>query len=267
MKVCLVQADLQPVQDPPGPQSCARTSAFPVGNGFVTVNRDESNAGPTDTGECTNYDFRPDADGNGEDALCFDVDCAVTGDDCRRLKGITEVIPFPAETVSFNELEQIGMRYFIEGCAAIAQPTCSKQFYINLYARTMDRLDPFYCCKFDFVAPPIAVGNSFVDFTVTLNTPFSALSSRVTTDPITSCSCPLKALTPEPTTLREAQVANAGLAMGDQLVLTTNLGLLYSLNVGDTSVNDNGIKGCFSSTNFKLKNEDATLYDFGPTPV
>jgi hypothetical protein len=118
---------------------------------------------------------------------------------------------------------------------------CHKQFYLNIYLRSDARdfgdttVGAWRDCNLAYV-PSTGPDGEWSTVKIDVNTPAQARD------------CPSNF-----SNLAEAQAAG--------YVLGTNLGLIYILNMGDTTDVDSGLEGYFDNIRLKLANEDVRIYD------
>mmetsp|Transcript_2530 Transcript_2530/g.4741 ORF Transcript_2530/g.4741 Transcript_2530/m.4741 type:complete len:390 (+) Transcript_2530:641-1810(+) len=143
-----------------------------------------------------------------------------------------------------TDLEYIEYSFKVEACPGTAT-ACPEQFYLNVYTRSDSSVTDYFSCRYDFL--PSAGGAEGGDWT-TVKFELSTTADRATPRADTA-GCPGGDLS-----LQNAADGNYVLGSHEQLS-PPNSAQIFSLNMGDTSLNDKGLAGYFDKVVLKLKDE------------
>eukprot|EP00557_Chaetoceros_sp_GSL56_P007424 CAMPEP_0176494914 /NCGR_PEP_ID=MMETSP0200_2-20121128/10368_1 /TAXON_ID=947934 /ORGANISM="Chaetoceros sp., Strain GSL56" /LENGTH=302 /DNA_ID=CAMNT_0017892739 /DNA_START=107 /DNA_END=1014 /DNA_ORIENTATION=- len=148
-----------------------------------------------------------------------------------------------------SDLEYIEYSFKVGACNG-AKTSCPEQFYLNVYTRSPGEQDNiFYSCRYDFV--PTAVGGEEGGEWTTIRYELTTVATTAVSGTGSTAGCPGGAVTLE----------NAG---NVNYLPSAEAGVIFALNMGDTSLTDNGLSGYFDSVIVKIKDEDARVFDLEP---
>jgi hypothetical protein len=151
-----------------------------------------------------------------------------------------------------SDFEYIEYSFKVGACSGV-ETSCPEQFYLNVYTRPDASVTDFYSCRYDFVP---SVGGTVGDDWTTLRFDISTTADDAVSRRDTA-GCP-----PGDKTLQNAADNNYVLGTNEQY--PSNTGQIFSLNMGDTSLNDVGLVGYFDAIVVKMKDEDAYVFDLEP---
>lgn len=153
---------------------------------------------------------------------------------------------------SLSDLEYIEYSFKALACHG-TETECPEQFYLNVYSKAdPPRSAGWYDCAFDFTPTEGGVENG--DWTTIRYTrdsvPGNTRCGSGGTD--NACSdCPVG------TSWGTVADLNEGYEMG----ASTNQILIFALNMGDRSADDDGLEGLYDRVVIKLHGEEARVYD------
>lgn len=137
--------------------------------------------------------------------------------------------------MAVGDLTSLSYDFNVGTAGASANPY--KYFYLNAYVN-LPGSTTFYDCRFDYVPTSGPVG-SWTTFAITPATTATGVGQR------TGVTCP--------TTL-------GGMTAGSTV-------RAFTLNVGDTSINDGGVSGYYDNVQVSKTDGNSTVYDFEVRPA
>ncbi len=152
-----------------------------------------------------------------------------------------------------SDLEYIQFDFFPKTGTCTGCPgTCGSSFYLNIYTRVDDMSTAtFFDCDFRYV-PDACPEGEWTTFRVDL------FSTTVTDTNGDNC--------PTPATPTGATTNGQNYVLGtSDFGFNNDIGYIFKINVGDTSINDDGLVGYIDNIQVKLKDEaNARVYDLEP---
>lgn len=126
-----------------------------------------------------------------------------------------------------------------------------------MYTRSDASVTSFYECRYDYL--PSTGGAEGGDWT-SVRFDISTIADTAFSRPGTA-GCP----SGDKTLLQNAADSNYVLGTNDQFPMPPGgAGLIFSLNMGDSSISDAGLSGYFDAVVVKLQGEDARVFDLEP---